>query len=483
MKTAILVAWALTLAPLCVIGIHRLVLVLVRLRMGRVAPTEPPRPIEARRAPAVTIQLPLYNERRVARRVIQAAAAVRYPRERLEIQVLDDSTDETVDICRRACEELAAEGARVRYLHRTDRSGYKAGALAAGLETASGELIAVFDADFVPPPDFLEVTVPRFARAELGMVQARWDHLNRGSSVLTRLQGLLLDGHFLLESAVRHRVGVFFNFNGTAGIWRRRAIDEAGGWSAATLTEDLDLSYRAQLAGWRFEFIESYTVEAEVPQRVRAFRTQQHRWTKGAVQVGGRLAHQVVRSRLPLRTKLEAMFHLYSNLAFPLVLLLSLLLPLSLLARQGLASMDSVLWWGVDLPVLGMATLPMVVFYLAAEHANRSLGPMSLVRAPMAMALGLGMSVNNTRAVFEGLTGQRSEFVRTPKVGEGAAAAPRYRSELTGNGVLEIGIAVYYAATIAWAGAHGLWVAIPFLTLFLVGFAYVGLLTAFEPRS
>ncbi len=483
MKTATLLAWALTLLPLCLLGLHRLALVVVRLRMGRVAPTTAPLPIEASDAPFVTIQLPLYNERRVARRVIEAAAAVRYPRERLEIQVLDDSTDETVDICRRTCEDLADRGVQVHYLHRIDRTGYKAGALAAGLETAKGALVAVFDADFVPPADFLEVTVPHFTRPDLGMVQARWDHLNRRKSALTHLQGLLLDGHFLLESAVRHRIGVFFNFNGTAGIWRRRAIDEAGGWSAATLTEDLDLSYRAQLAGWRFEFIESYTVEAEVPQRVRAFRTQQHRWTKGAVQVGGRLAHQVVRSRLPIRTKLEAMFHLYSNLAFPLVLLLSLLLPLSLLARQGLASADSFLWWGVDLPVLGMATIPMALFYLAAEHANRSLGPMSLVRAPMAMALGLGMSVNNTRAVVEGLAGRPSAFVRTPKIGEGAAGAPRYRSELTGSGVFEIGIALYYAATIAWAAAHGMVMAIPFLLLFLVGFAYVGLLTVFEPRS
>ena len=483
MKTATLVAWALTLLPLCVIGVHRLVLVIARLRMGRVAPTEAPRPIEAQDTPSVTIQLPLYNERRVARRIIEAAAAVRYPRERLEIQVLDDSTDETVDICRRTCEELSGRGVQVRYLHRTDRSGYKAGALAAGLETATGALIAVFDADFVPPPDFLEVTVPHFTRPDLGMVQARWGHLNRQDSVLTRMQGLLLDGHFLLESAVRHRIGVFFNFNGTAGIWRRRAIDDAGGWSAATLTEDLDLSYRAQLAGWRFEFIESYTVDAELPHRVRAFRTQQHRWTKGAVQVGGRLALKVLRSPLPMRTKLEALFHLYSNLAFPLVLLLSLLLPLSLLARQGLASVDSVLWWGVDLPVLGMATIPMGLFYLAAEHANRSLGPMSLVRAPMAMALGLGMSVNNTRAVLEGLAGHQSAFVRTPKLGESGEGAPPYRSALTGGGAFEIGIAAYYAATIAWAAVHGMWMAIPFLLLFLVGFAYVGLLTAFEPRS
>jgi cellulose synthase/poly-beta-1,6-N-acetylglucosamine synthase-like glycosyltransferase len=482
-KTATLLAWALTLVPLCLIGLHRLGLVVARLRMGRVDSPPPPRPIEAPGAPFVTIQLPLYNERRVARRVIEAAAAIRYPRERFEIQVLDDSTDETVDICRDTCEELTRGGVRCHYLHRTDRRGFKAGALAAGLDTAEGSLIAVFDADFVPPPDFLEVTVPQFSRPELGMVQARWDHLNRRESVLTRLQGLLLDGHFLLESAVRHRIGVFFNFNGTAGIWRRRAIDEAGGWSASTLTEDLDLSYRAQLVGWRFAFIESYTVEAEVPQRVRAFRTQQHRWTKGAVQVGGRLAGRVVRSRLPLRTKLEAMFHLYSNLAFPLVLLLSLLLPLSLLARQGLGSMDSFLWWGVDLPVLGMATIPMGLFYLAAEHANRSLGPMSFVRAPMAMALGLGMSVNNTRAVLEGLAGHPSEFVRTPKVGENAAGAPRYSSAITGSGAVEIGIAVYYAATVAWAASHGMLMAIPFLLLFLVGFAYVGLLTAFEPRS
>ena len=483
MRTATVLAWALTLLPLCLIGLHRLLLVLARVRMGQVDHRPEAAPIVADDTPFVTIQLPLYNERRVARRVIEAAASVRYPHHRLEIQVLDDSTDETVDICRATCADLVARGVPVVHLHRTDRTGFKAGALAAGLDRARGELIAVFDADFVPPPDFLEITVPRFQRPDLGMVQARWDHLNRRASLLTRLQGLLLDGHFLLESAVRHRAGVFFNFNGTAGIWRRQAIDEAGGWSASTLTEDLDLSYRAQLVGWRFAFIESYTVGAELPERVRAFRTQQHRWTKGAVQVGGQLARRVLRSPLPLRTKIEAMFHLYSNLAFPLVLLLALLLPLSLVARQSMLSAESLLWWAVDLPVLGLATVPMGLFYIAAENARRSLSPLSLVRAPMAMALGLGMSVNNTRAVLEGLAGRPSEFVRTPKVGEDTLDGPRYRSELTGSGLLEIAIALYYAATIAWAATHGLVSSIPFLVLFLVGFAYVGLLTVFEPRS
>jgi glycosyltransferase involved in cell wall biosynthesis len=482
MDIAVLIAFVAVLVPLCLLGVHRLSLLVVRMWMGRV-PLGVEVPALAAEPHTVTIQLPLYNERRVARRVIEAAAAIRYPADRLQIQVLDDSTDETVQTCARTCAELQARGVDAVHAHRSVRTGFKAGALAEGLHSASGELIAIFDADFLPRPDFLEVTVPRFDEPDVGMVQARWEHLNRRHSMLTRLQGVLLDGHFLMESAVRHRLGVYFNFNGTAGIWRRRAIDDAGGWSADTLTEDMDLSYRAQLAGWRFVFLEAFTVPAEVPERIRAFRTQQHRWTKGSIQVGGKLLRQVFASPVPLRTKLEAMFHLYSNLAFPFVLLLSLLLPPALVVRQGMPGADSVLWWGVDIPVLGLATLPVAFFYLATEITRREFTPGSLLGVPMAMALGVGMSVNNSRAVIEGLAGHRSEFVRTPKVGDATAAAPRYSSPLTGLGGIELAIAAYYALTIGWCASQGLVSSIPFLCLFLVGFGYVGLLSLLEPRA
>ena len=472
-----------TLLPLCLIGVHRLSLAVHRLKMGRVTPTAPPTPL-ADPAPRVTIQLPLFNERLVARRLIEATAAVDYPADRLQIQVLDDSTDETTTIARQVCGELRDRGVDAEYLHRVERVGFKAGALAAGLDSASGELVAIFDADFVPDPGFLRSTVPWFADEGVGMVQARWAHLNRRRSLLTRLQSLLLDGHFLMESAVRFGLGVFFNFNGTAGIWRRATIDDAGGWSGETLTEDLDLSYRAQLAGWRFVFLEATTVPAELPERIRAFRSQQHRWTKGSIQVGGKLLRPILAARLPAPVKLEAFFHLYSNLAFPLVLGLSLLLPLALYARGELEGLDTLLLWGLDLPVLGLATLPIGLFYLVAEHARRDLRPSALLRVPLVMALGLGMSVNNSRAVLEGLVGIRSPFVRTPKVGDGVGGGgARYRSPLVGRGLLELAIAAYYTASVAWAASHGLWASIPFLCLFLVGFAYVGLVTVFEPRA
>lgn len=476
-------AFAATLIPLCLIGVHRLSLAVHRLRLGRISAVEPPSPVPDP-PPRVTIQLPLFNERRVARRLIEATAAIEYPRDRLQIQVLDDSTDETCEIASAVCEELRGRGLDIEYRHRVDRRGFKAGALAAGLETAGGELVAIFDADFVPDAGFLRATVPWFGDPAVGMVQTRWAHLNRRRSLLTRLQSLLLDGHFLMESAVRYGMGVFFNFNGTAGIWRRSAIDGAGGWSGETLTEDLDLSYRAQLAGWRFVFLEATTVPAELPERIRAFRSQQHRWTKGSIQVGGKLLRPILRARLPALVKLEAFFHLYSNLAFPLVLALSLLLPLALVARGSLAGADRALMWGLDLPVLGLATLPIGVFYLVAEHARRDLRLSAIVRVPLVMALGLGMSVNNTRAVLEGLFGVRSPFVRTPKVGDGGGGGgARYRSPLAGGGWPELLIAAYYMGAVAWAASQGLWASIPFLCLFLAGFAYVGLVTAFEPRS
>ncbi len=483
LRLAVIGGFAATLLPLCLIGVHRFALTVHRLRLGRVTPRDAPASREGT-VPRVTVQLPLYNERRVARRLIEATARLDHPGGRLQIQVLDDSTDETTGIARRTCEELRTRGVDVEYLHRADRVGFKAGALAAGLESASGELVAIFDADFVPDPGFLRATVPWFGDPGVGMVQARWSHLNRDHNLLTRLQGLLLDGHFLMESAVRHGLGVFFNFNGTAGIWRRATIDEAGGWSGETLTEDLDLSYRAQLAGWRFVFLEATTVPAELPERIRAFRSQQHRWTKGSIQVGGRLLRPILAAPLPRTVKLEALFHLYSNLAFPLVLLLSLLLPLALVARSSLVGADTLLWWGLDLPVLGLATAPIALFYLATDHSRRALSPGSFLRVPLVMALGLGMSVNNTRAVAEGLLGQRSPFVRTPKIGDrGAVGTARYRSPLSGRGWIELAIAAYYTATVAWAATHDQWVSIPFLCLFLVGFAYVGLVTAFEPRS
>ncbi|MCA9521577.1 MAG: glycosyltransferase family 2 protein, partial [Myxococcales bacterium] len=279
---------------------------------------------EFEQLPKVTIQLPMYNEMFVAERLIDATCAVRYPADRLEIQVLDDSTDETQQIARQAVERHRALGINIHYIHRTNRQGYKAGALQEGMEVAHGEFLAVFDADFVPQPDFLEKTIQYFTNDEVGMVQVRWEHLNREFSLLTRAQSVLLDGHFMIEHTARNRSGRFFNFNGTAGIWRRTTIVDAGGWQHDTLTEDLDLSYRAQIEGWKFVYLNDVISPAEIPVEMNSFKSQQHRWAKGSIQTAKKLLPRIFASkRLPFKVKVEAFFHLTNNLAYLLMVLLS----------------------------------------------------------------------------------------------------------------------------------------------------------------
>ena len=312
----------------------------------------------------MTVQLPLYNERCVVERLLDAVGALDYPADRLEIQVLDDSTDETSALAAAAVERLRARGLAVAHLRRAHRRGFKAGALAAGLEAARGELIAVFDADFVPPPGFLTATVPSFADPAVGMVQARWEHLNREASLLTRVQALLLDGHFAVEHRARHVAGCFFNFNGTAGIWRRQAIADAGGWAHDTLTEDLDLSYRAQLAGWRFVYLPDVAVPAELPADAASFKAQQRRWAKGSLQTARKVLPRLLAARLPWRVKLEACAHLTANLSYPLMVALSLLLFPAMAARRG--SARSLLLW-VDAPLFVAATASVFTFYLASQ--------------------------------------------------------------------------------------------------------------------
>jgi cellulose synthase/poly-beta-1,6-N-acetylglucosamine synthase-like glycosyltransferase len=318
----LLALYYLVLSVLAVYGLHRLVLLAVYFRTRKHGAVRPPDPATW---PRVTVQLPIFNERYVATRLIDAVCAFDYPRDRLEIQVLDDSTDDTTDRIARRVAHYRARGLDIHHLHRRRRTGYKAGALAAGCQQAQGELLAVFDADFVPPPEFLRETVPHFADPRLGVVQARWEHVNREYSLLTRAQAIFLDAHFLIEHVARNRAGHFFNFNGTAGIWRREAIVDAGGWHHDTLTEDLDLSYRAQLAGWRFLFLPEVTAPAELPVDVNAFKRQQFRWAKGSIQTARKLLGPVLRSDLPWSTKVEATIHLTNNAAYLLMVLLSLL--------------------------------------------------------------------------------------------------------------------------------------------------------------
>src|SRR5215213_4500388 len=276
--------------------------------------------------PRVTVQLPMYNEDTVAERIIRATCQIDYPLDKLEIQVLDDSTDHSADIARKACEDWAAKGYPIKYLHRDNRSGYKAGALAEGLTQASGDFIAIFDADFIPPRDILRNVLDYFTDEKVGMVQVRWDHLNRDASLLTRSQAIFLDGHFVIEHTARNRSGRFMHFNGTAGVWRRTTIDDGGGWQHDTLTEDLDLSYRCQVKGWQFVYLPQFSAPAELPPEMISFKQQAHRWTKGSVQTCCKLLPKILKSKLPYRIKSEAFFHLTNTIVYPLMVFVTLMI-------------------------------------------------------------------------------------------------------------------------------------------------------------
>ena len=470
-------AYYAVLGLLALYGAHRAFMVRLYYRHRRNAP-RPAKPLE--QLPRVTVQLPIYNEVYVVERLIRSVAALDYPRGLLQIQILDDSTDETRDVARATAARLAAEGFDVGYRPRKQRDGFKAGALQAGLADATGEFLLILDADFVPAPDFLRATLPFFADPTVGMVQARWGHLNREFSLLTRIQAILLDGHFVIEHTARHRSGRFFNFNGTAGVWRRACIDDSGGWAADTLTEDLDLSYRAQLRDWRFVYLKDCVAPAEVPVDINGFKSQQHRWTKGSIQTGRKILPAIFRSRLPWRIKSEAFVHLAGNSSYVLVVALSLLLVPAILIRdrigwQKLAALDFPLFFG--------ATLSFVAFYLASQRELGRGWLVTLRDLPGVSALGIGLSIHNARAVLEGLFAHRAAegFVRTPKYSiEGAGGewrSKKYRAASRGSVVLEIVLAAYYFAALLFAVRFGYWIALPFLLVFFHGFAYTAALT------
>ncbi len=447
---------------LAIYGVHRLWMI-GRFRWRRQADAGPG--AAERDWPSVTVQLPLYNERTVAARLLRAVGALDYPRERLEIQVLDDSTDETRAIVRAEVRALVERGLAARVVERPDRRGYKAGALDHGLASARGALVCIFDADFVPEPDFLRRIVPHFEDPRVGMVQARWEHVNREESLLTRAQSTLLDGHFVIEHTVRQDAGLFTNFNGTAGAWRREAIERSGGWEHDTLTEDLDLSYRAQLAGWRFVYLPRVAAPAEVPGDIAAFKSQQHRWAKGSVQVARKLVGRILRSDQPLRVKVEALAHLGGNAGYPLVLAFGLLMPLSV-GRMPVGGWAHLLLFVVS-------TVSVVLFY---ERSQRALGRRGLARlrdVPAAVSLGIGMSVSQTRAVLEGLFDRTGEFVRTPKRGD-VPRAQGYRTSLRGLPGIELLVAAWLAWALFLACRRTQWASLPFLLLFFSGFAWVG---------
>jgi cellulose synthase/poly-beta-1,6-N-acetylglucosamine synthase-like glycosyltransferase len=466
LEPLVLTAYAATLGVLTLYGVHRVVM-LLRFRWE----PEPPAAAPQEACPRVTVQLPVYNERTVAARLIRAAGALRWPRERLEVQVLDDSNDETVAVVDAEVERLRRAGVDACVLRRGDRKGFKAGALDHGLRTAVGEFVCIFDADFMPDVDFLERMMPAFAGGRVGMVQARWGHANREESLLTRAESALLDGHFVIEHKVRHDSGLFFNFNGTAGIWRRATIESAGGWEHDTLTEDLDLSYRAQLAGWKFVYAPSVVAAAEVPPDIAAFKSQQHRWAKGSVQVFKKLGWRILTSDEPLATKLEALAHLTGNVGYPCVLLLAVLMPLSL------GSLGGYPWW-LHVLVFLISTVSVFVFYERSQRAlDRPLAS-RLRDIFAAVTLGIGMCVSQTRAVLEGLLPGTGVFVRTPKRGDGAGR--RYRALWKGLPGVELVLAAWFGWGLLRACGDGLWGTLPFLMLFFVSFLWVGALSLRE---
>ena len=434
--------------------------------------------------PFVTVQLPIYNEMYVVDRLVDAVAGLDYPSDRLQIQVLDDSTDDTQRIARHAVARVAAQGVDIQYWHRSHRTGFKAGALAAGLRHARGELIAIFDADFVPPADFLSRMLPPFRDPGVGMVQARWGHINRDYSLLTRVQAMFLDAHFVLEHGARDRGGLFFNFNGTAGVWRRQAIDAAGGWQHDTLTEDLDLSYRAQLAGWRFVFLPDVVAPAEVPVEMNGFKTQQHRWARGSIQTAFKILPTLLRARVPLRVKLEGFFHLTANLNYPLMLALSLIMVPALFVRATAGSSSVLL---VDVPLFCAATLSVVNFYAISQRALRADWMAHIRYIPAVMAVGIGLAVNNTRAVLGARTDCETPFRRTAKYGVVRRGdewlSKRYRRSTFGQPVVELGFGLYLTAGVVYAASSGLLAPLPFLMLFQAGFLYTGLQSLWQQSA
>ncbi len=477
LATLVVALYYLVLAILAFYGVHRLVLVAIFLAHRRRLVHVPV--LQPLVWPRVTVQLPIYNERYVAGRLLDAVARLEYPRDRLEVQVLDDSTDDTSELVAERVAFWRARGLEVQHLRREGRDGFKAGALAAGLAQARGELLAIFDADFVPAPDFLLRAVPSFTDPAVGVVQARWEHLNRASSLLTRAQAVLLDGHFVVEQAARAAAGCFFNFNGTAGIWRRQAIVEAGGWTQDTLTEDLDLSYRAQLAGWRFRFLSEVTVPAELPVDVHAFKRQQFRWAKGSVQTARKLLPRLLAAPLPKRVKLEAAIHLTNNASYPLMVLLALLLFPAMLLRRAL---EPGRWLALDLPLFLGATAAVIAFYLVSQAVAVGDWRRGVRVLPAVLGLGIGLAVNNARAVLEGLCRDGGIFERTPKYrlegGGGEWRRLRYRARRGGAIWLEVTLAAYLAVSAAAAVRLGMWWALPFLYLFLQGSVYIVCLSA-----
>jgi len=479
---ALLIPYFSVMIVLAIYGVHRYTLCYLYFKHRKNYNPNPPKHFEE--LPRVTIQLPIFNEQFVIDRLVEAVCALEYPQDKLEIQVLDDSTDETTEVAAGIVARYAALGHPIVYIHRTNRHGFKAGALDAGLKVASGEFIAIFDADFVPPPDWLMKVIHHFGEPDVGMVQTRWTHLNRDYSLLTRIEAILLDGHFILEHGARARSGDFFNFNGTAGMWRRQAISDGGGWQHDTLTEDTDLSYRSQLAGWRFKYLPDVECPSELPIEMTAFKTQQARWAKGLIQTSIKMLPRIWRSDVPRRIKIEAVYHLTANLSYPLMIIMTALLIPAMIVRFYQGWFQMLL---IDFPLFTASSLSIAVFYLASQ---REIYPKTWMKTffylPFLMALGIGLTVTNSKAVMEALLGIKSAFVRTPKYrvaqkGEKSQAA-KYRKRLKLAPWIELFIGCYFLLAIIYTFTNHNYFTAPFLILFVIGYWYTGLMSLLQGR-
>jgi len=462
---AMLIPYFAVMIVLALYGIHRYTMCYLYFKYKKNYRPDPPNHFEE--LPRVTIQLPIFNEQFVIDRLIEAVCAMDYPREKLEIQVLDDSTDETQAVASAIVERYAALGHPIVYIHRTNRHGYKAGALDAGLKVTGSEYVAIFDADFVPPTDWLMKVIHHFAEPGIGMVQTRWTHMNRNYSMLTQIEAILLDGHFIIEHGARVRTGDYFNFNGTAGMWRIKAIEEGGGWQHDTLTEDTDLSYRSQIAGWKFKYLPEVECPSELPIEMTAFKTQQARWAKGLIQTSIKVLPIMFKSDVPRKIKVEAVYHLTA-----------------MIVRFYQGWFQMLLF---DVPLFTASTASIGVFYLMAE---RELFPKTWWKTffylPVLMALGIGLTVTNTKAVMEALVGIKSPFVRTPKYrvakkGEKSQAA-KYRKRLVLAPWIEIFIGCYFFVAILYTFSNHNYFTAPFLILFVIGYWYTGLMSLLQGR-
>lgn len=474
----ILTCYFIVLGILAIYGAYRIKQVVQFWRYRKLKPM-PKAIYTPAELPVITVQLPLFNEMYVVERLLKAVSEMDYPREKLEIQVLDDSTDETVKVASEAVARYRALGFDISYIHRTDRTGFKAGALENGMKLAKGELLAIFDADFVPNPDFLRKLVDYFTDPLVGCAQMRWEHINGDYNLLTRLQTLMLDGHFVIEQTVRNRSGSFFNFNGTAGIWRKRTIENSGGWQHDTLTEDSDLSYRAQLMGWKFVYLLDEAAPSEIPVEINAFKAQQRRWAKGVMQVGIKLFRRIWYAPLSLQTRIEMFLRLTGNISYPLMILVSFLQFPLLLVRYNQGFYHLMIF---DVPLLFLSTISVCLFYGTVVWYLDERKTPRLLHLPLMMALGIGLSFSNARAVIEALIGYQTEFVRTPKYKVEAGndetwKKKKYQRKRGFLPFLELGFALYFLCAIIYAARMSMWVTIPFLALFCFGYGYMGVMS------